>query len=67
MAVIQHPQDDAAAGPWASHVDVGDDDAAAGAQAVEYLVRDFVEKSDLVSVLLCARRVWSISYEYNFR
>ena len=58
MAVVQGPQDDAAAGPWARHVDVGEDDAAAGAQAVEYLVRDFVENNDLVSASLCARRVW---------
>ena len=44
------------AGPWACHVDVGDNDSAAGAQAAEYLVRDFAEKTELVSSLSVSRQ-----------
>jgi len=55
IAAVQPAGDDAVAGPWAGQVDVGDDDAAAGAQAAEYLVRDFAEKSDMVRTFLCLR------------
>lgn len=57
-AVVQPLEEDAVAGPWASHVDAGDDEAAAGAQAAEYLVRDFVEKSDMVSALFRPSLDW---------
>jgi hypothetical protein len=49
LASVQPADATGAVGPWAVPVETSDDDEAVqGAQAAEYLVRHFAERSDLV-------------------